>query len=129
MGRIASDLLEQAVERIGSVSGVRMDAISLAQDVLLLAYAWPDETEFRAAVDSVCDALTNLVAHKVEGTELKHQFTGWRSFHFQHHRFNGARADARVIYRWDGENLTVRGFGGRHLPSDIYQRLSSAERS
>lgn len=43
-------LLEQAIAIISSVRGLYMDPDALADDVILLAYVWPDEGEFKMAV-------------------------------------------------------------------------------
>ncbi|PJM74860.1 hypothetical protein [Bifidobacterium simiarum] len=121
---VSETLLSQAVAVIASVRGVQMDAGTLADDVVLLAYVWPDDQEFKQAVSSVRYALELLVADHVEGTALKYGLSGWYSYHFQHRRRQGARADMRVIYRRVPEGIQIKGFGSRHLPSDIYDRLA-----
>ena len=60
-------LLEQAIAIISSVRGLYMDSDALADDVILLAYVWPDEGEFKMAVARVHRALTQLVEGNVEG--------------------------------------------------------------
>ncbi|PLS30688.1 hypothetical protein Uis1B_1515 [Bifidobacterium margollesii] len=121
---VSEVLLSQAVAVIASVRGAWMDAGTLADDVILLAYVWPDDDEFKQAVSSVRRALTLLVSNHVEGAELKYGLAGWRSYHFQHHRCQGARADMSIIYRRVPEGIQIKGFGNRHLPSDIYERLA-----
>lgn len=126
---VSEVLLSQAVSVIASVHGTWMDAGTLADDVILLAYVWPDDDEFKQAVSSVRRALTLLVtnrveANRVEGTELEYGLAGWRSYHFQHQRHQGARADMRIIYRRVPDGIQIKGFGNRHLPSDIYERLA-----
>lgn len=81
-------LLEQAIAIISSVRGLYMDPDALADDVILLAYVWPDEGEFKMAVARVHRTLTQLVEGNVEGSPLKYGFSGWRSFHFQHREAN-----------------------------------------
>lgn len=54
-------LLEQAIAIISSVRGLYMDPDALADDVILLAYIWPDEGEFKMAVARVHRTLTQLV--------------------------------------------------------------------
>lgn len=61
-------LLEQTIAIISSVRGLYMDPDALADDVILLAYIWPDEGEFKMAVASVHRALTQLVEGNVEGS-------------------------------------------------------------
>ncbi|MBW3088369.1 hypothetical protein KIH77_06450 [Bifidobacterium sp. 82T24] len=125
---IPNALLTDAIAILAGVDGVEMDPESLSDDVILLAYVWPDEAEFKTAVVSVHDALAKLVAGRVEGAALKYGLAQWRSYHFQHHRFQGARADMRIVYRRTDFGIRVRGFGNRHLPSDIYRRLAEATR-
>ena len=117
-------LLEQAIAIISSVRGLYMDPDALADDVILLAYVWPDEGEFKMAVAS---ALTQLVEGNVEGSPLKYGFSGWRSFHFQHRRGQQSRADMRIVYMPLDTGIRVKGFANRHLPSDIYQRLAQLQ--
>ena len=81
-------LLEQAIAIISSVRGLYMDPDALADDVILLAYVWPDEGEFKMAVARVHRTLTQLVEGNVEGSPLKYGFSGWRSFHFHQRRAN-----------------------------------------
>ncbi|OZG60537.1 hypothetical protein BLEM_1838 [Bifidobacterium lemurum] len=121
---VTNDMLDKAVRAISAIPAVEMDGASLARDVVLLAYAWPDAEEFAAAVGGTCEALRALAEGRVEGSELKYQFEGWRSFHYQHRRFHKAKADARIVYRRVDAGIQVWGFGGRHVPSDIYRRLS-----
>lgn len=91
-------LLEQAIAIISSVRGLYMDPDALADDVILLAYVWPDEGEFKMAVARVHRALTQLVEGNVEGSPLKYGFSGWHSFHFQHRRGQQSRAGMRIVY-------------------------------
>lgn len=120
-------LLEQAIAIISSVRGLYMDPDALADDVILLAYVWPDEGEFKMAVARVHRTLTQLVEGNVEGSPLKHGFSGWRSFHFQHRRGQQSRAGMRIVYVPLDTGIRVKGFANRHLPSDIYQRLAQLQ--
>ena len=120
-------LLEQAIAIISSVRGLYMDSDALADDVILLAYVWPDEGEFKLAGARVHRALTQLVEGNVEGGPLKYGFSGWHSFHFQHRRGQQSRADTRIVYMPLDTGIRVKGFGNRHLPSDIYQRLAQLQ--
>lgn len=70
-----------------------------------------------------CTAMDDLVDGRVEGAPLKYDLSEWCSFHFQHHRARGAKADTRIIYRRTDDGIQVRGFGHRHLPRDIYRRI------
>ena len=119
--------MEQAIAIISSVRGLYMDPDALADDVILLAYVWPDEGEFKMAVARVHRALTQLVEGNVEGSPLKYGFSGWRSFHFQHRRGQQSRAGMRIVYMPLDTGIRVKGFANRHLPSDIYQRLAQLQ--
>ena len=98
-------LLEQAIAIISSVRGLYMDPDALADDVILLAYIWPDEGEFKMAVARVHRTLTQLVEGNVEGSPLKYGFSGWRSFHFQHRRGQQSRTDTRIVSK-DSQTAT-----------------------
>lgn len=115
--------VRDAVGMIANVHGLAMNPDDLVDDVVLMAHAWPEQEEFMHAVLAVCTAMDNLIAGKVEGTALKYDLSEWRSFHFQHHRQRGAKADARIVYRRDATGIVVKGFGSRHEPQDIYRRL------
>ena len=120
---VDDDLLERAVEAIAGVALMEMDPEALADDVVLVAYLWSDDDEFKMAIASVRRAISQLVEGKVSGVELKYDHFGWLSYHFQHRRAQGERADMRVVYRLTEGGIRVRGFGHRKLPSDIYLRL------
>ena len=120
-------LLEQTIAIISSVRGLYMDPDALADDVILLAYIWPDEGEFKMAVASVHRALTQLVEGNVEGSPLKYGFSGWRSFHFQHRRGQQSRADTRIVYIAPRHGNSRQRIRKPHLPSDIYQRLAQLQ--
>ena len=120
--------IRSALTIIADTDGLSMNPDDLVDDVMLMAQAWPDEEEFMHATLAVRTAMDDLIAGKVEGTELKYDLTAWRSFHFQHHRARGAKADTRIIYRRTDSGILVKGFGNRHKPQDIYRRMM-AERS
>lgn len=120
---IGRSVLLDAIAMIAHVDGLGMNADDLVDDVTLMARAWPDETEFKHAVLAVCRAMDDLVAGRAEGAALKYELSEWRSFHFQHHRRQGARADTRIVYRRTGDGILVKGFGNRHEPQDIYRRM------
>ena len=120
---ISRPLLEQAIDLIAGESRLEMDPESLAEDVILIALAWPDEREFKAAITSVCRAIGQLLSETVSGTMLRYNHEEWMSYHFQHKRSQGGKADMRVIYQLREGKVRVRGFGHRHIPADIYIRL------
>ena len=117
--------LAHSVDLVARIPPVEMDPQALVDDVVLIAYAYPDEDEFKAAIASVCRALSQLVDGRVSGSELQYNHTGWLSYHFQHRRSQGAKADMRVVYQKGHRGIRVRGFGNRRIPTDIYRRLHS----
>ena len=66
--------LRAAVDAITDVEGLSMDPDSLVEDVYLLAYAFPEDDEFEAAVATTCRALTALNAERVSASMLKYEF-------------------------------------------------------
>jgi hypothetical protein len=120
--------IRDAVRMVAGVDGLAMNPDDLVDDVVLMAQAWPEEEDFMRAVLAVCTAMSDLISGKVEGKSLKYDLSDWRSFHFQHHRVRGAKADARIIYRHIETGIHVKGFGNRHKPQDIYRRMM-AERT
>ena len=116
---VSRSLLELSIDLIAAEPLLEMDSESLAEDVVLIAYVWPDEYEFKAAIASVCRAIGQLASKTVSGTKLKYQHDEWLSYHFQHKRAQGGKADMRIIYQMNMDKIRVRGFGHRHLPADI----------
>lgn len=122
---ISNELLEQAIDIIAEIPHLEMDPEALLEDVVLLAYVWPDENEFKAAVASVVRTTQQLIEGKVSGVPLKYNHTDWLSYHYQHRRTQKAKADMRTIYQKKIEDIRVRGFGHRRIPTDIYKRLAA----
>ena len=75
--------LRAAVDAITDVEGLSMDPDSLVEDVYLLAYAFPEDDDFEAAVANTCRALTALIAERVSASMLKYEFDTWSSYHYQ----------------------------------------------
>lgn len=100
-----------------------MNVDDLIEDVVLISEVWPDKDEFLTAALSVRRAIRQIVDGKVTGTKLSYGLSDWYSYHFQHIRQQGMKADMRIVYKPDGDGIIVKGFGNRHLPKDIYQRL------
>lgn len=120
--------LRAAVDAITDVEGLSMDPDSLVEDVYLLAYAFPEDDDFEAAVANTCRALTALIAERVSAGMLKYEFDTWSSYHYQPRVAQGARATCRIIFRSTGDGIEVKGFGHRRIPRDFYQRTSSSRR-
>ncbi|MCH9276437.1 hypothetical protein JS533_009190 [Bifidobacterium amazonense] len=115
----------QAVMAISRVKGLSMNPTALLEDVLVLARSWNEPEEFRSAVEQTVRAMMRLSTGRVTGTSLIYSSAGWNSYHYQHARIRGAKADMRIVYRRTEDGILVKGFGNRHLPQDIYQRLRS----
>ena len=109
-------------------SGARMDPDALAEDALALAEALPDEADYRAAVANTCRAIDQLARGLVQSSSLKYEHEGWMSYHYRHAVAQGARADMRVMYRFEEDVLFVRGFGHRDTPEDFYARMAALRR-
>lgn len=123
--KVSSEILRRSVEVIASTDGLRMDPQDLVEDVFLLAYAFPDADDFKAAVAATVRSIGLVRAHAVTSSALKYEFSGWCSFHFQHRVAQGARADCRLVYRLVDGAVEVKGFGHRRIPQDLYARLSA----
>ncbi len=121
---ISNEDIRSAIIAISDVSGVWMDTGALAEDAILLAYAFPEEDEFKAACANTCRALSLLVEGKVATSDLKYAFEDWQSYHYQHHVGQGSAATCRIIYRKIEGGIEVMGFGHRHIPEDFYVRMS-----
>lgn len=121
---ISKDLIERAIVAVAAVPQVEMAPRRLAEDALLLAQAFTQEDDYLAAVTSTCRALRQLVVGAVTPADLRYDFAGWQSFHYQHKVGQGLRADMRVVFQKTGEGLRVLAFGHRNLPHDFYERLA-----
>lgn len=115
--------IKDAIAVIVSINGLNMDPDDLAYDVVLMAIAWPEEVDFKHAVVSTCEAMEHLINGVNAGTRLKYDLSEWTSFHFQHRRAQGQKADMRIIYRRTEDGIQVMAFGHRHRPNDIYWRI------
>jgi len=122
---ISLQVLEQAIDAIARVPGVAMDPDNLVEDVVLLASVWEDAEEFDYAVASTVRALRLLAGDRVDTSDLAHDLAGYDSFHYQHRRSRGQKADMRIVFRGEGGIIVVLGFGHRRLPSDVYRRLAA----
>ncbi len=117
-------IVERAIDAIASEEMLKMDARDLAEDCLVLACAFPDASEYAAAIANTRKAVRDVAAGKVCDSGLRDLLEGWRCHHYQHARRRGQRADMRMIYRVENGEVMVRCFGHRFLPSDVYRRLS-----
>lgn len=120
---VRTELIREAVKSISSVQGLSMPVATLAEDAFLLSVAFPDEAEYLAACANTRRALEQLVSGSVQPSSLKHDFEGWKSFHYQHRVGQGMRATCRIVYRSVENGIEVLGFGHRSIPLDFYSRL------
>jgi hypothetical protein len=120
---INNQLIEQAIDNIADIQGIEMDPNYLVDDVVLIAYVFIEEELFKKAINQIVHSLQLIIAKRSIGQPLAGNLTGWFSFHFQSQRVNKHPADLRCIYKDAGVEIQVRGFGHRHLLSDIYTKL------
>lgn len=123
---VSDRAIDTAIDLIADVPGLQMNVDDLAEDVVLMAVTWPDEVEFRKAAAATERALRQLVAAKVDSTPLKYGLEGWYSYHYQHSRGQGQRADMRIAYQPTKAGIRVRAFGHRDISSDFYERIASS---
>lgn len=121
---VSRELIRRAIESISSIEGVAMNPESLAEDAVLLAYAFPDEGDYMAACVNTCRSLGALVRNEVASSDLKYNFEGWRSYHYQHRVGQGIKATCRIVYRNIDAGIEVKGFGHRRIPADFYRRMA-----
>lgn len=120
---IPDALLAAWIRRLAAIPGIAMDPEALVDDVVLMAYAFPEEAEFARAMLQVEHALTLLVQQRQLGPALRGNLAGWRSYHFPSHRARRHPADLRIVYQDTGSAIRVRGFGHRWIPDAVYRRL------
>lgn len=125
---ISDETYREAIGRLSVIESVAFDPASLAEDIFLLGIAYSEEETFAMVVASTIRALRQIVSGRVTVSMLKYEFEGLSSYHFQAARAQGSPADMRIVFRREEGCVRVVGFGNRRIPSDIYQRLSSARR-
>ena len=125
---ISRETVLRAAQSIAECDGLFMDADALLEDVVLLAYAFPHEDDFMAAIVNTCNAIAFVRAGKVDASELKYGFAGWSSYHYQHRVGQGVRATCRIMFRSVEGGIEVKGFGHRRIPEDFCFRMSEAGR-
>lgn len=123
---VSDSAIDVAIDLIAGVPGLEMDADDLADDVVLMSLVWPDEVEFLLAVSATERAMRQLCAGTVSAAPLKHDLAGWLSYHYQHARVQGARADMRIAFKPVEDGIRVRAFGHRDTPTDFYRRITAS---
>ncbi|MCL6563947.1 MAG: hypothetical protein K6U87_13165 [Firmicutes bacterium] len=120
---IPDAMLAAWIRRLAAIPGIAMDPDALVDDVVLTAYAFPQETDFSRAMVHVEHALALIVQQRNLGQALRGNLAGWRSYHFQSRRARRHSADLRIVYQDTGSEIRVRGFGHRWIPEAVYRRL------
>ena len=122
---VSDAAIDLAIDLIAGVPGLSMDPDDLADDVVLMSVSFPEETEFLKAAAATERALRQIVGGAVSPSPLKHNLRGWFSYHYQHTRSQGARADMRIAFQPIEGGIRVRALGHRDIPVDFYQRIAS----
>lgn len=123
---ISDELLQEAVRAVTRVEGLAMDENDLVEDVFLLAYAFPEEEDFKAAVASTCKAMAFLIGGgRVKSGDLKYEFEGWHFNRYLHRAEQGVRALCRIMFKESDGGIEVKGFGRRRIPNDFYGRMGA----
>ena len=125
---IEIEQIKQAIREIAAIDGVEFDSDMLADDVLVLTYAFPDPAEYAAAIQATARALRLIVDERVSTGELVDDYSGWSSYHYQHRVVQSSKADMRIMFRRTGTAIQVRGFGHRRMPADFYRRMGEVGR-
>jgi hypothetical protein len=120
---ISNPLIELALDHIADIQGIQMDPNYLLDDVVLIAYVFDEEELFKKAINQIVHSLHLIIEKRSIGQPLAGNLMGWFSYHFQSQRVNRHPADLRCVYKDATVEIQVRGFGHRHLPSDVYKRL------
>lgn len=120
---IDEELLDRVIDEIAALPFLSMDAASLAEDVFDLAIAFPEERDFLSAVAHTLQSLRLITEDKVRPARLKWDFAGWLSLHYKSSVSLTGNADMRIVYRKEGDEVLVMGFGHRFVPKDFYTRM------
>lgn len=120
---ISDSTIDSAIELIAAIPGIEMDPDDLADDIILLSVAFPEEEPFLQSVVATERALRQLIDGKVDSAHLKYNLEDWCSFHYQHTRAQGQRANMRIVFQQLDDGIRVRAFGHRDIPADVYERI------
>lgn len=120
---ISNHLIEEAIDILVNIQGIAIDPHVLLNDIVLIAYVFDEEILFMTAINQVKNAMNQVITTRNIGQPLTGSLSNWISSHFQSQRTQKQPADLRIVYQDTGSNIHIRGFGHRHLPSNVYQRL------
>lgn len=73
---IPDALLAAWIHRLAAIPGIAMDPDALVDDVVLMAYAFPDAADFTRAMAHVEQALALLVQQRTLGQALRGNLSG-----------------------------------------------------
>ena len=125
---IEVEQIKRSISLIAAIDRVEFDSEALADDALVLTYAFPEPEEYAAAIRATARALQLIVDSRVNAAQLHDDYNGWSSYHYQHRINQGSKADMRIMFRRKGDVVQVRGFGHRRMPADFYRRMSEVGR-
>lgn len=120
---ISDNLIQNAILQISQIEGIEINPDELVDDIVLLAFAFPKDDDFILATAQVANHLNLLVQNRIKGTDLRQNYDGWKSCHFQSAKKNGHEADLRIVYQDIPPLKRIRGFGHRKIPESVYKRL------
>lgn len=121
---ISNELIIEWIDLVSQLDGLMMDPVTLADDMILMAYYFNEPDDFLLAISQVVKAMKHLIQERVATSQLERSYRGWTSYHFQSKRVQGKRADLRIVFqKHTAYTIRIKGFGHRHIPIDIYRRL------
>lgn len=113
--------IENAIDRISAITGVRMEPMYLKLDVLALYSVYRER--FSIVVDHVLEVLEMIAADPSLGKQLEYSLRDCKSFHFSSpgqvlEEGEEPEEDMKLAHRYISSTrlLEVLGFGHRYLP-------------
>lgn len=104
-------------------AGIKHVPADVIADVVALVNVFPNEPDFDSAADNVFRSLILIRRKPQISGELKDNYAGYRSYHYQSKRGKKHPADLRTIYREENGVIYLHGFGHRHNPDSVYKRF------
>ncbi|MDA8347044.1 MAG: hypothetical protein M0Z66_16500 [Thermaerobacter sp.] len=113
----------EQLERFGAA--LRFNPADVLDDLASLEAAFPSPESYKVALEEAIHQL-HVVVRQQPGKGMRGRLNVWRRHAFQSMPARGGKADLRIVYKAsDGSEVELLGFGHRHVPRDIYQRLRS----
>lgn len=122
---VDEDDLRAAVEAVAAAPGLAMDEDDLVEDVFLLSLSFLGREELQSAVAATVRAMEQLAQGTVGSSRLEYGLDDWRSYPYQRSVAQCARTTCRIVFREIDGGVAVKGFGHRHIPKDLYTRMSA----